>query len=123
MHLRIGRAVFLLMVFGEREALNHFARVVQAENVGAGAHAKPVDLGTKAQIAQDMLGVGADLDASADLAQLRRLLVDLDLMARLHQAGRSRQTAKAGAGDDDLALFHLPDFLTFLDALFVLMRF
>ena len=34
-----------------------------------------------------------------------------------------RVLVAAGAGDDDLALFHLPDFLTFLDALFVLMRF
>ena len=79
---------------------------MQAENVGAGAHAKPVDVGTKAQIAQDMLGVGADLDAGADLAQLRRLLVDLDLVASFHQARGGGKSAKARAGDDDLALCH-----------------
>ena len=33
-----------------------------------------------------MHGVGRHLDAGADLAELRRLLVDFDVVAGLHQA-------------------------------------
>ena len=35
--LGVGRAVHPLMFFGEREALDHFAGVVQAEDIGARA--------------------------------------------------------------------------------------
>ena len=40
------------------------------------------------------------LDAGADLAQLRRLLVDLDVITRLHETGSSRQTADTGGNQD-----------------------
>jgi hypothetical protein len=53
-----------------------------------------------------MLRVCADLDASADLAELRRLFVNLDLVAGLHQAGGGRETAEACARNDDLSLLH-----------------
>ena len=45
--------------------------------------------------------VRADLDAGADLLQLRRLLVDLDVAAALEQRQRRGQSADAAADDDD----------------------
>src|SRR6185312_14501341 len=59
------------------------------------------------EMAQRVHGVGADLDTGADFLQPRRLLVDLDLVAVLHQEGRRGEAAEAGAGDQNLALRHL----------------
>ena len=88
------------------KALDLFARIMQAKNIGAGAHPSAVNLIPKAQVAQHMLGIGADLDASADLTHLRRLFENLDLVARLHQATGPGKTAKTGTIDEDFALFH-----------------
>jgi hypothetical protein len=41
--------------------------------------------------------VRADLDASADLLELGRLLIDLDVEAALEQGQRGGQSANAGA--------------------------
>ena len=61
---------------------------------------------SRPRCAQHVHGIGADLDAGADLAELRRLLVDLDLVAGLHQAGGGGEPAEAGAGDENSALLH-----------------
>ena len=95
------------MIGGEIEPLHFLAGVVQAEHVGAGPDADRHDLLLQAEIGQHVHRVGADLDAGADLAQLRRLLVDLDVEAGLGQAAGGRQSAEPRAGDDDLALCHL----------------
>src|SRR6478609_9392135 len=55
----------------------------------------------KAQVAQHMHRVGTNLDAGADLAELWSLLVDFDLVAGLHQAGRRRQSAEPRPCDQD----------------------
>jgi len=47
-------------------------------------------------------GIGAYLDAGADLGELGRLLEDLHIVSSLDQAGRCGQTADAGACDEDL---------------------
>ena len=60
----------------------------------------------EAEVPQHVHGIGADLDAGADLGELRRLLVDFDLVAGLHQAGGRRQPADAGAGDENSVLLH-----------------
>ncbi len=44
--------------------------------------------------------VGADLHAGADLAELGRLLVDLDVDAALQQGEPRGEPADAGADDD-----------------------
>ena len=67
-----------------RQHLHALERVLEAERV---EHAR---------------AVGADLDAGADLLQLRRLLVDLDVEAALEQRQRRGQPADAAADDDDL---------------------
>ena len=104
MQLRVGRAVHLLMLFGQREALDHLAGVVQAEHIGARADADRRDRLLEAEVPQHVHGIGADLDAGADLAELRRLLVDFDVVAGLHQAGGRRQPADPGAGDENSIL-------------------
>ena len=48
-----------------------------------------------------MEGVGAELDASADLADLGRLLEHLDLEALAHQRQRGRQATDAATGHQD----------------------
>ena len=55
---------------------------------------------------QHVHGVGADLDAGADLGELRGLLVDFDMMARLHQARRGGQPADPRPGNENAALLH-----------------
>jgi hypothetical protein len=52
--------------------------------------------------------VGAELYARADLAKSRRLLVDLDVVTRLHEAGGRREAADSGAGYQNL-LGHEPN--------------
>ena len=93
MHLRVRRAILALVFFRQRKLLDDFARVVQAKHISAGTHAYRVDGRAKAKITQDVLGVGANLDASADLAQLLGLLVDFDVVAGLHEAGRGGKSA------------------------------
>src|SRR6266478_7840055 len=46
--------------------------------------------------------IGAELYARADLAQLRRLLIDLDVIARFHETGSRRQAADSGASNQNL---------------------
>jgi hypothetical protein len=53
---------------------------------------------------EDARAVGADLQARADLAQLGRLLVDLDLDAALEQGERGGEAADPAPGDQDLRL-------------------
>src|SRR5690349_19291836 len=53
-----------------------------------------------------MHGIGADLDAGADLAELRRLLVDRDLVSGLDQTGRRGQSAQPRSGNQNLVAWH-----------------
>ena len=99
------------MLIGERESLDHLAGVVQPEHIGAGLYARPGDGVAQAEVPQHMHRIGADLDAGADLAQLRRLFVDLDVVARLHQARCGGKPAEAGAGDKNSVLNHEDPFL------------
>ena len=60
-------------------------------------HTACIHRGAEAETAQQARRIGTDLDAGADLAELRRLLVDVDVAARLHQSERSGETADAAA--------------------------
>ena len=46
-------------------------------------------------------GIGAELDAGTDFAELRCLFEHLDLEASPHQGERSGDTADAAAGNED----------------------
>ena len=104
--LGIGRAMLFQMIFGEFEALQNFARVMQAEDIGAGAHAHRVKLIAKAERAQHMHAIGAELDARADFAELRSLLIDFHIMASLQKADRRRKPTQTRAHENDLLAFH-----------------
>ena len=50
------------------------------------------------------VAVGADLHAGADLLEVGRLLVDVDVVAALEQRQRRGEPADAAAGDQDVML-------------------
>ena len=104
MKLRVRSAVQLLL--RQRKSLDHLAGVVEPEHVGLGLDADRQQAVLDAEVPHDMHGIGADLDAGADFAKLRRLLVDLDRMAGLHQAGCGGQAAKTCTGNEDAILLH-----------------
>ena len=54
----------------------------------------------QAEPMQQPRGVGADLNARANLADPRRLLMDLDVDAGVQEMQRGRQTADAAADND-----------------------
>ena len=68
---------------------------------GLGAHADLRERFGETEPVDDARGVGADLDAGADLAEAFRLLVDLNVMAGLEQVERRRRAANAAADDGD----------------------
>src|SRR5260370_26041552 len=56
----------------------------------------------QAERKQNASAVGADLDAGADLLELARLVVNLDIDAALEQGKRRGQSTDAGANDNDI---------------------
>jgi len=59
-----------------------------------------------ANAAQDLHRIGQHLDAGADPAELMRLLVDLDVEARLPKRAGRRHAAHSGADDCDFGRCH-----------------
>ena len=70
-------------------------------SLACGRTAQSVERLLQPQGMEHARAVGADLHAGADLAQLGRLLVDLDLDAAQQQGERAGEPADAGADDDD----------------------
>jgi hypothetical protein len=78
------------------------AAIVPAPLIDGGRpHADAIHRGLQAKPHQEARSVGADLDAGADLADARRLLVDVDVEPRLQQMQRRGQAANAAADDRD----------------------
>ena len=101
MEVIVGRAERRLDLRSDRRALQG-AAVVPAPLVdGERAHADAIQGRLEAEADQEARGVGADLDAGADLADARRLLVDLDVEPGLQQLQGGRQAADAAADDGD----------------------
>ena len=96
--LEIGRAVALPMGGGERQRLQHLARIEQAELRDRRPVGQTLQRFENAQMTQHMGGVGALLNARADLAQLRSLLVDLHLNTENTPPPRAPDS---GAGDQN----------------------
>ena len=84
-------------------------RIHQAELVDIDRHA--ARRFADAQPVEAVEGVGPELDAGADLAQLRGLLQHQRGDALLRQRQRRRQAADAAAGDEDLYLGSTHDLL------------
>ena len=79
--------------FGLVDRVHHHQPVgVDRARAGALAHAERVERGER---------IGAELDAGADLADVRGLLEDLHREAAARERQRGRETADAAAGNED----------------------
>src|SRR5205823_1560392 len=97
----VGRAEGRLDLGADRRALQG-ATIIPASLVyGLRPHACLVQRGLQPQPDQQAGSVGADLDAGADLADARRLLVDVDVEPGFQEMQRSRKPADAAADDCD----------------------
>src|SRR5262249_4072574 len=82
------------------------AAVLPAALVGADrSHGLAVEGLAEAQPVEDARGVRSHVDAAADLGQLGRLLVDVDVEAGLEQRDGRGEAADAGTDDRDLERF------------------
>ena len=99
--LEIGRAVALPMGRGERQRLQDFAAVEQAELRDRRQEGHVLERVQDAKMAHDMGRVGALLDTGADFTQFRGLFVDLHIVPGEQQATGRRQSADPGARDQD----------------------
>src|SRR5580765_8506004 len=79
------------MLIGERKLADDLAGIMESKDISAGPNRQVGKCLTKTEVVKNMHRIGAELYAGADLAQLRRLLVDLDVIARLHQTGSRRK--------------------------------
>ena len=79
---------------------------MQPEYVGVRLDADGQQAVFNAKVTHDVHGIGADLDARADFAELWGLFINFNCMAGLHQAGCSSQSPEARAGHQDPILFH-----------------
>jgi len=82
--LNVWRAVLFLVLFRQREGLDDLAGVVQTKHVRAWPHPGLRNCLAETEIAKDVHGVGADLNAGTNLAQNRSLFVNLDLKTLAH---------------------------------------
>ena len=104
MEVIVGRAERRLDLRAKRRALQR-AAVVPAPLVdGERPHAGAIEGRLEAEADQQARGVGADLDAGADFADARRLLVDVDVEPGLQQVQGGGEAADAAADDGD---FHV----------------
>ena len=103
MEVVVGRAEGRFDLRPDRRALQG-AAVVPAPLVdGERPHAHRIQRRLEAEADQEARGIGADLDAGADLADARRLLVDVDVEAGLEEMQSSGQAADAAADDGDFS--------------------
>ena len=88
--LIVRRTVQPFMLIGQRKLTNDLAGIMESKDISAGPNRQVGKCLAKTEVVKNMHRIGAELYAGADLAQLRRLLVDLDVIARLHQTGSRR---------------------------------
>ena len=101
MHLVMREAERVDDRIAERRAQQRPPVVPAALVPGQRAYTHPRQLVGETESMQDARGVGADLDAGADLADGRGLLVDVDVESRAQQRQRRGQAADAAADDRD----------------------
>ena len=100
-HLVVREAELRLQRLRQRRAQERAAVVPAPLMPGQRTHAGARQRVGETEPVQDARGVRADLDAGADLAQRRRLLVDVHVQARAQQRERRREAADASADDAD----------------------
>src|SRR4051794_13723480 len=97
----IGRTVARDRFRAEVEQLPGFARVPEPDLLAGGLAPDVAQRIFETQRTQYARAVRRDLHARAELGELRRLLVDLDIVAVAQQRERGRQPANARANDQD----------------------
>ena len=100
----VGKAVTLDRFQAEVEQLPALPGVPQPDRLAGRQHLNLFQRVLEAQRVKHARAVGADLHAGAELAQLRRLLVDIDVDAATKQRQRRREPADAAADDRDWLL-------------------
>src|SRR6266849_1605946 len=101
-HGQVRRAVELYAARVERRPLQR-AAILPAPLMGAGGpHGLTVERSAEAEPIEDPRRVRPHVNAAADLGQLRRLLVDIDVEAGLAQGEGGSQAADTGADNGDL---------------------
>jgi hypothetical protein len=102
MQHEMRRAKALDVLVAEIEPVPGLARAPVPQLATLGPDLHPAERRFQAEREQDARAVGADLDAGADLPELARLLVDLDVDAAREQGERRGQATDARADHDDL---------------------
>src|SRR5215470_5674988 len=97
----VGRPEGRFDLGAERRALQGAAVVPAALVHGERPHTHFVHCRLESEANEQARGIGADLDAGADLADPRRLLVDLDVEAGLQEVQGGGEPAEAAADDGD----------------------
>ncbi len=100
---QIGRAIERHRHRADVEALPALAGVPQPDPLGFGGEGAGHHRRLQAQVEQHPRSIGAELNPGADLAQRRRLFVDLHVEAAPEQGQGAGQAADAGADDGDAA--------------------
>ena len=89
----------------ERRAQEGLAIVPATLMPGQWSNARPGELLGETEAMQDARGVRTDLNSGADLAQFRRLLVDVDVEVTAKQRQCRSKTANASSNDADRSSF------------------
>src|SRR4051794_14294210 len=101
------RSAMLTLVLGrERKGLDDLAGIVQTKNVCPRLHSNPRNRISETEIAKNVHGIGADLNAGTNLAQDRSLFVNLYVEALAHKAACGRQSADACSCDQYFRTCH-----------------
>ena len=108
MHAVVGRAErrFVHAVSPDRMVGDDLAAIPAPDDERRGNDRHPLDLLAQPEPPQLACAVGRQRDSGADLAQLLRLLVDLEADPALAQGERQDQPTDPAAHDGDLELRH-----------------
>ncbi len=108
-HREVGKAVAGDRFGAEIEQLPRLARAPQPHFLAGRLARQRFQRLADAERVEHARAVGAQLQAGADFAQLRCLLVDVDIEALVEQRERRREAADAAAGNEDMRNAHHPD--------------
>jgi hypothetical protein len=100
-HHEVGRAVARDRLGAEVEQLPGLAGVPQPDLLAGRLAPDLAQFFLKPETEQHPRAVRRDLHAGAELGEVRRLLVDLDVVAVAQQRQRGREPTNAGADDQD----------------------
>src|SRR5712692_5458358 len=108
-HREVGKAVARDRFGAEIEQLPGLARAPQPHFLAGRLARQRLERLADAERVEHARAVGAQLQAGADFAQLRCLLVDVDIEALVEQRERRREATDAAARDEDVRSAHPPE--------------